>query len=449
MEQQHSISNLLLKPNKKKGLPTLLLLFLILKALTAFSIFAILKAPPDQPKLYFTSWLMCILFPYALIYMGIQLLPGQGNLALTPDGFRVTSWLKSLRRNYQWSDVTGFYVSNVGNGKITQERVCFDLATLVSHKRRQFLTFQYDQTPQELADLLNQWKERYAPNPEGTQLTPLLEAPVTQKSVWKAAGIQILIVFGFMVAILTWFFLFSKTDIRVVNNTKEPVESLSLLAFTFVPESTQAFGISRLLPGQEATVSIPHFDKGLIRIDYQSDKPGCAYLQHEQCVWHSGETIFLEPNGKFATNISYCKPQKTDRIDRIIVGSCADNDLSFKGRKFKYSSVAVVEPNKLTSVNQQLPGNKDAYVSTLQAEIKKHWHPPIIGEALRTTVKFTIQKDGTLTNIAISKPSGNQELDESTIQAIISTSPLPPLPPDIKAPSVASQFTFDYQVKRN
>lgn len=154
--------------------------------------------------------------------------------------------------------------------------------------------------------------------------------------------------FGLVIAAiyLPYYYLFAKTDIRVINNTNEPIHQLNLKTFSFSPKESHAFNILTLQPKQEAKISISHFENGLIRIDYASNISACAYLKHEQCVWHSGEIIYIEPDGRFDTKIAFCKPKKTNKIDRIITGSCPNNDFKIKARGFKPTKAIIVEPIK-------------------------------------------------------------------------------------------------------
>lgn len=88
------------------------------------------------------------------------------------------------------------------------------------------------------------------------------------------------------------------------------------------------------------------------------------------------------------------------------------------------------------------------YIKTVQAKIKKNWHPPKDTQSRSMQVLFSLNKNGELTKSGISKSSGNPEMDNSVLKAVNKSSPFEPLPNTYKEPSVDMQFTFDYNVKQ-
>jgi hypothetical protein len=111
---------------------------------------------------------------YLLFYIGISILPGQGNLTLSTDGFEVSSYLKDYRRKYRWTDVTGFYVGTVATRHQISELVCFDKVGWLTTQRKQTISYYYEgYSVEELTSILNQWKEKYGPNAEGVVLNPV------------------------------------------------------------------------------------------------------------------------------------------------------------------------------------------------------------------------------------------------------------------------------------
>jgi TonB family protein len=59
-------------------------------------------------------------------------------------------------------------------------------------------------------------------------------------------------------------------------------------------------------------------------------------------------------------------------------------------------------------------------------------------------VKYTIQRDGTLTNIQVEKPSGYPTLDFLAVRALQLTRKLPPLPAPFTEPSLTVHLVFEY-----
>lgn len=84
------------------------------------------------------------------------------------------------------------------------------------------------------------------------------------------------------------------------------------------------------------------------------------------------------------------------------------------------------------------------YLSEMQRRIKRAWFPPKGNESKKIVMKFTIHKDGSVTDIRLSRSSGLQIADEAAMTAIQNAG-LPPLPPGTDD-QVQVKFTFDYNV---
>jgi len=61
---------------------------------------------------------------------------------------------------------------------------------------------------------------------------------------------------------------------------------------------------------------------------------------------------------------------------------------------------------------------------------------------LHCAVTFTINRDGSIKNVHISEPSGNLSWDNAGIRAVLSSSPLPPLPNDYSGAYVNATYDF-------
>jgi TonB family protein len=60
-------------------------------------------------------------------------------------------------------------------------------------------------------------------------------------------------------------------------------------------------------------------------------------------------------------------------------------------------------------------------------------------------VKYTIRRDGMLTQIDVVKPSNNFLLDQESRRAVINTRQLPALPPEYTGQNLTIHLTFEYQ----
>lgn len=76
-------------------------------------------------------------------------------------------------------------------------------------------------------------------------------------------------------------------------------------------------------------------------------------------------------------------------------------------------------------------GNRfGAYVQLMRDRIAQHWATADVRASAqqKCAVSFTIARNGTVTNVQVSKPSGSYLLDTSAKRAVIDANPLPALP---------------------
>lgn len=90
-----------------------------------------------------------------------------------------------------------------------------------------------------------------------------------------------------------------------------------------------------------------------------------------------------------------------------------------------------------------------AYVTAVQQRISREWLQSTVDPSLtwapRVEVTFDILRDGTITNIQLSRSSNNRSLDTSALRAVQSSSPLLALPAAYSGSRVSVQFYFDYR----
>ncbi|MBI2817489.1 MAG: TonB C-terminal domain-containing protein [Acidobacteria bacterium] len=89
------------------------------------------------------------------------------------------------------------------------------------------------------------------------------------------------------------------------------------------------------------------------------------------------------------------------------------------------------------------------YVTAIRNRISSNWLQgtvdPNIRSAPRLYVTFQIQRDGQIMYPQLTTSSGIPSLDRSALRAIIDSNPMPPLPPEYRASSVAVEFWFDFR----
>ncbi len=84
------------------------------------------------------------------------------------------------------------------------------------------------------------------------------------------------------------------------------------------------------------------------------------------------------------------------------------------------------------------------YLATMQDRILRNWQSR--QQSLGTTdVVVVVQRDGTLTDVAVERSSGNAQLDFLATRAVLLTRQLPPLPAEYPNSSLRVHLTFEYQ----
>lgn len=84
------------------------------------------------------------------------------------------------------------------------------------------------------------------------------------------------------------------------------------------------------------------------------------------------------------------------------------------------------------------------YLSTMLGLIRRNWDDR--QQAAGTTVvKYTIQRDGAITDVIVEKPSGYPALDFMAQRALLITRQLPPLPAAFSEPSLTVHLVFTYR----
>jgi protein TonB len=75
--------------------------------------------------------------------------------------------------------------------------------------------------------------------------------------------------------------------------------------------------------------------------------------------------------------------------------------------------------------------------------ISQHWNRSGLNpSAQKCRITFTIARNGTVSNVQVSEPSGNYLLDTSAKRAVIDASPMPPLPPQFDKSEATVDLSF-------
>jgi TonB family protein len=94
-------------------------------------------------------------------------------------------------------------------------------------------------------------------------------------------------------------------------------------------------------------------------------------------------------------------------------------------------------------------GRFPSYVDAVRNRISSNWMQstvdPSIRWAPRANFTFQVLRDGTVTNVQMMQSSGNRSVDNSALRAILSSSPVSPLPSNYSGNSVTVEFYFDFR----
>ena len=94
------------------------------------------------------------------------------------------------------------------------------------------------------------------------------------------------------------------------------------------------------------------------------------------------------------------------------------------------------------------------YIEAVRRAVNQNWMQNTIDPAVRaarqakTTLTFTINRDGSVKNIRVSASSGNRSMDDSAQRALLSIDHFSPLPPDYPGRYVDVIFDFDLSMFR-
>lgn len=84
------------------------------------------------------------------------------------------------------------------------------------------------------------------------------------------------------------------------------------------------------------------------------------------------------------------------------------------------------------------------YIQTMVQRIRQSWNANQ-GASGEVWVKFTIRRDGVLTQVEVEKPSGQAMLDLESRRAVLMTRQLPPLPREFTEPHLTVHLAFNYR----
>src|SRR5690606_11015614 len=128
------------------------------------------------------------------------------------------------------------------------------------------------------------------------------------------------------------------------------------------------------------------------------------------------------------------------RGEEVRKGSAVSAESTARGQGFGLSSGGGGTGSYLDTADFCCP----EYIALMLDAIRERWDPrqQAAGTAM---VKYTIQRDGRITDIQLERSSGYAALDFMAMRAVQLTRQLPPLPGAFTEPSLTVHLTFNYE----
>lgn len=83
------------------------------------------------------------------------------------------------------------------------------------------------------------------------------------------------------------------------------------------------------------------------------------------------------------------------------------------------------------------------YVERMLVAIGMNWFKPSQAGSISPVIHFRIEKDGTISDASIERSSGLPFVDRAALRAVLSSSPLPPLPAEYSGSQLGVHLKFD------
>ena len=83
------------------------------------------------------------------------------------------------------------------------------------------------------------------------------------------------------------------------------------------------------------------------------------------------------------------------------------------------------------------------YIERMLVAIGMNWFKPSSPGSISPVIHFKIEKDGTISDATVERSSGLPFVDRAALRAVISSSPLPPLPVEYGGSQLGVHLKFD------
>jgi len=91
------------------------------------------------------------------------------------------------------------------------------------------------------------------------------------------------------------------------------------------------------------------------------------------------------------------------------------------------------------------------YARKVQELVHSNWHVPQVqaelGQPGWVAIRFVVHKDGSLTDLQVVRKSVIPSYNQSALDALRASNPLPPLPSEVTVPEIRGLFRFFYNMR--
>jgi TonB family protein len=95
---------------------------------------------------------------------------------------------------------------------------------------------------------------------------------------------------------------------------------------------------------------------------------------------------------------------------------------------------------------QELQSALSDYVQDIKASIHQNWQPPRLQTSEKVEIQFTINRQGELGEVYLTKPSDNVDINIAALNAVKSSAPFNAIPAEIEDVTLTIVYAFEYDV---
>ncbi|MDJ0901160.1 MAG: TonB family protein [Xenococcus sp. MO_188.B8] len=98
------------------------------------------------------------------------------------------------------------------------------------------------------------------------------------------------------------------------------------------------------------------------------------------------------------------------------------------------------------ALNSQQSLDMRKYFAEIQRRVRRNWHPKYAAQEYTTVLSFSIQRNGQITLLSVSRTSGSPEVDREALEAVQDSGPFDPLPANFPADMLNVEFNFNIYI---